>query len=180
MLKYSCLREGEWRRPGATALLEHLSGGKCGQLCLLNKGCALGQMGLVASCEGLCAPRPAEIGAAGVPLCIHLHPSESSRLQLGPGCLGVVSSINGTAPSAAPEGEGEGGSLRDALSSQVGRGRAEQHVAWAALHLKFRAVEVQTRREQLELGLFVVKPFVGAAWGEEIGSFPLMMGWQGK
>lgn len=53
-------------------------------------------------------------------------------------------------------------------------------MAWAALHLKCQAVEVQTCRDQLELGLFVVKPFTGAARGEEIGSFPLMMGWQGK
>lgn len=133
-------------------------------------------MGLGASCEGLCAPCPAETGAAGVLLSTHLHLSESSHLlscllshlYLGPSCLGVVFSISGTTPSAAPKGEGEGGSLQvlcNALSSQAVRGRGKQHVAWAALHPKFRAVEVPTPGDQLELGLLLVKPFTGAAGG---------------
>lgn len=111
-------------------------------------------------------PRPAEVGAADVLLSAHLYQSESSGLQLRPGCLGVVSSIGGTAPSPVPKGEGEGGSsqvLCDASSSQVARGRGKQCVVWAALQPKFRAVEVPTHRDQLVLGLLLVKPFTGAA-----------------
>lgn len=37
-------------------------------------------------------------------------------------------------------------------------------MAWAALHVKFRAVEVPTHGDQLELGLLLVKPFTGTAW----------------
>lgn len=68
-----------------------------------------------------------------------------------------------------PKEREKGGSLRvlcNALSLQAARGRGKQHVAWAALHPKFRAVEVPTPGDQLELGLLLVKPFTGAARGK--------------
>lgn len=49
------------------------------------------------------------------------------------------------------------------FAGMEGRGGDEQRVAWAVLQLKFRAVEVQTHGDQLELGLLLVKPFTSAA-----------------